>query len=99
MGSDQRTRADEAALDQWLAEHPDHRADYAAHAALWDEIGALADDPDAYAVLRGTREAPVTGRLWQRRSVLYGLVGAATAASAGTILLSGREGHATRPGE
>ena len=62
LGSDQRTRADEAAFDAWLTADPAHAAQYAEHAELWDGLGAtvearLPDESRTVSELSGTADA------------------------------------------
>ncbi len=82
MGSDQRTRDDEAALAAWLGDDPARREAFDGHAALWEAAGALASDPQARDILRqgGGRVAPIS-----RRSIL-GFTGAAAAAAAVAVV-------------
>ena len=65
LGSDQRTRADEAAFDAWLTADPAHAAQYAEHAELWDGLGALTSDPEARAALLGAEAGTLPPPRWR----------------------------------
>jgi transmembrane sensor len=81
LRSEDRTRADEAGFQDWLAEDPHHRAAFDATTAAWEAVGALnlRRQQDA---ARGRRPA------FARRAVLIGGL-AASAAAAAYVTLSG----------
>lgn len=104
--SDQRTREDEAALCAWLEADPEAARDYRAHDALWGAIGALADDPEARALLRpasASETMPEPTVRIGRRGLIGALAGLAAAASAAFFLLpgllDGEQHYETKVGE
>ncbi len=98
LGSDQRTRDDEQRLQDWLVVDKANGAAFDAHARLFNDVGDLADDPEARAILMGKGAAP-TKRI-DRRALLGGGLAAAAVATAviGSDLLAGKT-YRTEPGE
>jgi transmembrane sensor len=98
LGSDQRTRDDEQRLQGWLVADKANGAAFDAHARLFNEVGELADDPEARAILMGASKAPA--RRIDRRALLGGGLAAAAVATAviGSDLLAGKT-YRTEPGE
>lgn len=86
--SDQRTRADDDALERWLADDPANARAYAEHRLLWDGLAELGDDEEARAILGMNRPAATVSRLRvSRRAVIIGSSAAAAAAVVGAIAL------------
>jgi transmembrane sensor len=102
MSSDQRTRADDDGLEQWLGSEPANAGAYADHLLLWDGVAELGDDEEARAILGMNRPtASVTPIRVSRRTMILGTSAAVAAAVAGVIalpLLMG-ERYETEPGE
>lgn len=84
LGSDQRTRADEAAFDAWRAD-PANAAAFDEHAELWDGMAALSADAEARALLLGPTAGPQRFAV-NRRAAMAGVT-AAAAAVAGAVVL------------
>jgi transmembrane sensor len=107
MGSDQRTRADDEALARWLDENAAHRTQFDAQKALWDQIGALSDDPVARQILGRARKEPggqddaevAAASRVSRRSLFFGGAVAAAAAMMGAFWLAAGTEFSTRPGQ
>lgn len=106
-GSDQHTLADDEALGRWLDENAAHRVQFDAQKALWDQIGALSDDPVARQILGWARnerggeddaDLPGPSRL-SRRSLFFGGAAAAAAAMMGAFWLTAGTEFSTRPGQ
>lgn len=100
LASDQRTGQDEQGLQRWLAADAANASAFDDHARLFNGIGALADDPQARAILMGSSAAPA--RRVDRRLLLGGglatAAAAVTAAVIGPDLLAGKT-YVTQPGE
>lgn len=100
LASDQRTREDEQRLQGWLAANNANGPAFDEHARIFNGIGALADDPDARAILMGAKAAPV--RRFDRRALLGGGIAAVAAGVAAAVvgpdLLAGKT-YRTEPGE
>lgn len=79
LGSDQRVQADVDAFERWLASDPAHARTFAGHAALWDGVASLENDPRARAILLGDGSMPLQP---SRRKVIAGLSGVAASAVA-----------------
>jgi len=104
LNSDQRTRADEEAFRVWLAQDPDHADAYADCAALWDDVAlAIETEEEAHEILRPLREPAAPPRKLNRRTVLFGGIGAAAAAAASffvsPLIAHGEQAFQTKPGE
>lgn len=105
MDSDQRTRQDEEALRDWLRAHPEAARDCAAQRRLWDGVAALAEDPEARALLRGmhTHAHAAPRRRFGRRAAFAALFGVAAAAvlaiGFAPSLIGQGDLHRTAPGE
>ena len=82
MGSDQVTRDDERALQEWLAQDAAHANEFKAHAAVFNDIGALANDAEARRILMGPRAKPVVSRRLSWRLILGGVLAVAAAVMA-----------------
>lgn len=100
LASDQRTREDDQGLQGWLAADGANAAAFDEHARIFNGVGALADDPDARAILMGAKaDKPA----WlARRALLGGGLGLAAAGVAAAVigpdLLAGKT-YRTEPGE
>ncbi|SNS86376.1 FecR family protein [Sphingomonas laterariae] len=103
MGSEQTTDADHSALASWLLRDQTHNQAYSEQTALWNAVGALADDPVARALLQRSEPEHAPAPRFARRSWLYGLAGAAAAAlvavTAVPLMTSDGEQYATAMGE
>lgn len=87
LHSDQRTREDAEAFRHWLERDPRHAQAYADSVALWDGVGALADDEAAHGLLRPLREGGNRSRpRLDRRAALIGGFGAIAAGAAVAVL-------------
>jgi transmembrane sensor len=86
MGSDQVTRDDERALQEWLAQDAAHANEFKAHAAIFNDIGDLANDAEARRVLMGPRAKPVVSSGLSWRLTLGGVLAAAAAVVAAIVL-------------
>jgi transmembrane sensor len=86
MGSDQVTRNDEQALEAWLAQDAAHADEFKAHAAIFNEIGALANDAEARRILMGPRAKPAASRGLSWRWILSGALAAAAAAVVAIVI-------------
>jgi transmembrane sensor len=100
LASDQRTREDEQQLQRWLTADSANGAAFDAHASVFNGVGALADDPEARAILMGGKAAPV--RWLDRRALVAGgaaaVAASVAAAVVGVDLLAGVT-YRTEPGE
>jgi len=102
LGSDQRTRADEAGFRAWLEQNPAHAQAYADCMALWDGVGDLVATDEAHEILKPLRAPVRIRRRFDRRIAVFGGLGAAIAAAAGVVgplVLSGEQTLRTAPGE
>lgn len=102
LSSDQRTRADDDAFEQWLGDSPANAQAYADHLLLWDGMAELSDDEDARAILGMNRPTATVTRVGvSRRSMIVGGAVAAAAAAVGVIALPLFRGerYETEPGE
>src|ERR1700736_3319217 len=86
MGSDQVTGDDERALQEWLAQDAAHAQEFTAHAAIFNHIGALADDAETRRILMGSRTKFLAPTRLSWRGVLAGAL-AATAAAVAAIAI------------
>jgi transmembrane sensor len=86
MGSDQVTRDDERALEEWLAQDTAHADEFEVHTAIFNDIAALANDAEARRILMGPPAEPVNpGRLsW--RLILGGVLAAAASIVASILI-------------
>jgi len=84
LASDQRTREDDQHLQRWLTADATNGSAFDEHAKIFNGIGALANDPEARAILMGgkTVRAP---RL-DRRALIGGGVAAAAAVVAAAVV-------------
>ena len=103
LHSDQRTRADEEAFRAWLEQDPAHADAYADCAALWDgaELALVTDE--AHEIMKPLRTPPGPPARLNRRTVLFGGVGAAAAAVAAVVFIPlaahGEQTFQTKPGK
>ncbi len=103
LHSDQRTRADEEAFRAWMERDPAHADAYADCAALWDGVANAVETEEAREILQSLRMPERAPRRLNRRTVLFGGVGAAAAAAAaiviGPLAARGEQTFQTRPGK
>jgi transmembrane sensor len=102
LGSDQRTRADEDAFRNWLERDPANAHAYADCMALWDGVSDLAATHEAHEILKPLRAPGDIRRRFNRRTAIFGGLGAALAVAAGVvvpIVLIGEETFKTAPGK
>lgn len=100
LASDQLTRDDEQGLQDWLAADMANGPAFDAHASILNGVGALADDPEARAILMGASGAKP--KRLDRRALLAGGGTAAAASIAAAVVgptfLAGKT-YRTEPGE
>lgn len=103
LHSDQRMRADEEAFRVWLEQDPAHADAYADCAALWDGVAIAVETEEAHELLQPLRLPVEAPRRLNRRTVLFGGMGAAAAAVAavviGPLAAHGEQTFRTRPGQ
>jgi transmembrane sensor len=103
LHSDQRMRADEEAFRVWLEQDPAHADAYADCAALWDGVAIAAESEEAHEILQPLRMPYPAPRRLNRRTVLFGGMGAAAAAAAavviGPLAAHGEQTFQTKPGK
>lgn len=103
LHSDQRRRADEEAFRVWLEQDPAHADAYADCAALWDGVAIAVETEEAREILQPLRLPDRAPRRLNRRTVLFGGMGAAAAAVAavviGPLAAHGEQTFQTRPGK
>jgi transmembrane sensor len=95
MGSDQVTRDDERALQEWLTQDAAHAQEFNAHAEIFNSVGALANDDEARRILMGPRAQPAASRGLRWRVAVGGLLAAAAAVAAILIWPQSFDGSST----